>query len=199
MLYNQCNLEVAKIASKSDIRPEIAGVLFTKDKTTATDSFRLLEVSVSKEQTAESFAKLAKLRGESAMLGIKPFIVPAKALKDIKIPKEKSFPISGFVGIKHIDEQKVEFITATTEGAEIKSVRRITGKFPDYENIFPTGKPVAQIMINGELLAELLAIMAKLDNTKSVRVKFYAKDKPVVLEAGNPNQRSRGLLMPIKE
>lgn len=200
MLYNEHNLSVAKIASKELTREELSGVYFTKDKSVATDSFRLLEVSVSKEQTAESFAKLAKLRGESALLGMKPFIVPAKDVKEIKLPKDKSFTISNYAGVKHIDDKKVEFITATTEAANIKSMRRIVGKFPDYENLFPAGEPKAVVVVNGELLSELVEIMAKVGGaTKSVKVKFYGPEKQIVLEAGTDTQRARGLLMPVRE
>lgn len=199
MLFNQNNLNCAAIASKELTREELSGVFFTENKSVATDAVRLLEVSVSKEQTAEAFAKLVKLRGESALLGMKPFIVPAKDIKEIKLPKDKSFIIANYAGVKHIDDKKVEFITATTEAVNIKSMRRIDGKFPDYENLFPWGNPVAEVSVNGQLLAELLAIMAKLDRTAAVKIKIYGSLKPVVLEAGNERQKARGMIMGIKE
>ncbi|MEK6897596.1 MAG: hypothetical protein AABW93_03645 [Nanoarchaeota archaeon] len=45
MLYNEYNLLVAKIASKSEMKPEIAGVFFKNNLTAATDGFRLLEIT----------------------------------------------------------------------------------------------------------------------------------------------------------
>lgn len=44
-MYNKHNLAVAKVASKSPIRAELACVAFYGDRTVATDSFRALEMS----------------------------------------------------------------------------------------------------------------------------------------------------------
>ena len=52
MLYNKHNLEVAKIASKTTTREELTGVLFTKDKTVASDTFRLLEITTPADMKA---------------------------------------------------------------------------------------------------------------------------------------------------
>ena len=194
MLYNEHNLAVAKIASKSEIREELAGVYFTKDKTTATDSFRLLEVSTPEFDPKD----YPQVEGASAMRGIQPFIVNAKMLREIKLPKKTSLPILKNVAIKHLHDNRVEFLTTNLESAEIKNVRRINATFPNYEQIFPTGEPVAEIQVNGEYLAELVAIMAKLDPTSAVNIKFYADNKPVVFEAGTA-QKGRGLLMPLRK
>lgn len=48
-MYNKNNLAVAKVASKSSIRPSLACVAFYGDKTVATDSFRLIEMSADGE------------------------------------------------------------------------------------------------------------------------------------------------------
>lgn len=197
MLYNEHNLSVAKIASKSEMRPEIAGVYFSKDKTVATDGVRLLEVRTPSDVKVEDFPMVD---GKAAMRGVQPFIVPARSVREIKIPKKTNLPICQNVAIKHLDDKRVEFLTTDLETAKITTARRVEGKFPDYEAIFPTGEPAAQVVVNGELLAELVEIMAKVGGaTKSVRVKFYGPEKPIVLEAGELNQKARGLLMPIRE
>src|SRR3990167_7027831 len=82
MLYNRHNLAVAGVASDSSIKPVLSGVMFTKDKTVATDSYRLVEISVHKDARVDEFPKV---QGISAMQGIKPFIVWAKGLKEIKV------------------------------------------------------------------------------------------------------------------
>lgn len=196
MVYNSLNLEVAKIADKSDARPEVAGVFFKSDRTVATDGFRLLEVTAPDRMTPDEFPKVD---GKTAMRGVKPFIVPAKSLRDIKIPKSGSLPILSHVAIAHADENRVDFMTTDLDTAKITTARKVQGKFPEYEAIFPTGEPVAEVLINGQYLAGLLEIMAKIDKTGAVRVKFYAGDKPIVLESGNENQNGRGLVMPIRE
>lgn len=193
MLYNKHNLDVAKIAAKTGYRPELAGVLFTKDKTVATDSFRLLEVSVRSDVNVADFPQI---QGVSAMRGCDPFIVNAKVLREIKIPKA-STPIIENVAIKHLTAGGVEFFTTDLQGVDVKSAPRIEGKFPDYEQIIPKGAPVAEMIVNGKLLGELLEIMAKLSPREEVKIKFYGSYKPLVLEAGNDTQKSRGLMMGI--
>jgi hypothetical protein len=204
MIYNEHNLAVAKIASKDERRPAITGVYFMKDKSVATDSFRLLEVSVSDKDRVESFNKLMKVRSQpSALMGFKPFIVPAKAVKEIKIKKNSSslLSIEEYAGVKHVDNKKVEFITTGEGGADIKVMARIDDKFPDYEGIFPAGsvKPEAEILINAELLAELLAVMGKINDKREVKIKIYGPEKPVVLEVKGEGQKGRGMIMPIRE
>lgn len=197
MLYNSLNLEVAKIASKSEMRPEIAGVFFKQDRTVATDGFRLLEVRTPADVKVEDFPCVD---GKAAMRGVQPFIVPARSVREIKIPKVKNgLPIIANVAIKHADARLIEFLTTDLETAKITTARRVEGKFPDYEQLWPAGAPVAEVVVNGALLGELVEIMAKLDRTSAVRIKFFAPDKPIVLEAGNEGQKGRGLIMPIKE
>lgn len=48
-MYNKHNLEVYKFASTSPIKPELGCVAFFGNKTVATDSFRLVEVSADGE------------------------------------------------------------------------------------------------------------------------------------------------------
>ena len=196
MLYNSLNLEVAKIASKSEMRPEIAGVFFKNNLTAATDGFRLLEITTPVGVKPEEFPVVD---GAAAMRGCQPFIVPARSLREIKIPKAKNgLPILQNVAIKYLDDKRAEFLTTDLETAKITTARRVEGKFPDYEQLWPAGAPAAEVVINGELLAELLGIMAKLDRTGAVKFKFYGKDKPVVVEAGE-TQKGRGMIMPIRE
>jgi DNA polymerase III sliding clamp (beta) subunit (PCNA family) len=197
MLYNNLNLEVAKIASKSETRPEISGVLFRKDRTVATDSFRLLEIGTSAEIKPEDFPVVD---GAKAMRGCKPFIVPARGLKDIKVPKNKNLPIVNNVAIKYVDDKRVEFLTTDLETAHITTARKVEGQFPEYEGIFPTGQSMVEVIINGDYLAELLTIIGKLGGAqKQVKIKVYGPEKPVMLEAGDNNQKGRAMLMPIRE
>lgn len=69
-MLNKLNIEVAKFASDSEFRPAITGLLITGEKTVATDSFRLVEIT-------------RPVKGEH-----EPLIVNAKELlKKVKIPK----------------------------------------------------------------------------------------------------------------
>ena len=194
MLFNSINLSVAKMASASNIREELASVIFMKDRTVATDSFRLLEITTPKNLNVEDFPKVD---GASAMRGFQPFMVSAKALKEIKIPKKAKMPVMESVAIKHVDNNRVEFLTTNGESADIKNIKRTNGQFPDYEKIFPTEKPLAEVELNGMLLAELLEVMSKLDRMSKVKIKVFALNKPIVIEAKSEIQEARGMIMPM--
>ena len=197
MLYNNHNLAVAKFAAKDGIRQEIAGVLFTKEKTAATDSICLLEVST---DTALKVKDYPKVQSASAMRGFKPFIVLAEWMNKIKLPSHRFLPALNSVAVKHIADSKVDFLISE-EGttAQILSIPRVSGKYPDYEKIFPKSKPKAHFMINGVKMAELLKVMAALPPLKGVEVFYYGKNKPIELRAHSDTQKSRGLIMLMKE
>lgn len=196
MLYNQNNLNCAKIASKREIKPELASVFFTKDKTVATDGVRLLEVGV---PSNVNVAEWVKVDGITAMRGCKPFMVNAKMLADkVKLPKRASLPILECATISHIaDGHFVEFITTDLETTSRNRVAKVEGNFPNYEQVFPTGEPVAEITINAESLAGLLEVMGKLEN--KVKISFYGKNKAMVLGCKDSKQVARGMMMGMVE
>jgi len=198
MLYNQHNLDVAKIASKNYVKPALAGVFFKKDRTVATDGYRLIEEMTPKDADVADFP-IAD--GMSTMKGCKPFIVDAKMLAGIKLPKKTSLPILSNVAIKHIDDKHVEFFTTNLETSEVKTVARIDGNFPDYESLFPTKEPVLEIQINGIYLAEIAMMLSKLSKFPEdvITIKLYGAEKPLVIEAGNINQSGRALIMPVRK
>lgn len=198
MLYNKHNLAVARIAAReANGRKEITGVYFTRDKTAATDRFRLLEITAPAGLKPEDFPQV---QGSSAMRGVKPFIVDAKGLKAVKLPsKQASLPILNTFAIKHLDDKRADFIVSDLETAQVHSVRRVEGEFPDYEKLFPAEKPEMELTINGHIFAELLEIISELDNSRQVKIKLYGATRPVVLEVAGVSQKGRALIMPIKE
>lgn len=185
MLYNQNNLNVAKMASKSVIKPEIASVFFTKDKTVATDSWRLLEVTVPKHGAyPEDFSA-------DAMRGVKPFMVDARRMLAIKIPPSKMSERK-VLALKHVAEHSVSFLN---NDGDTLAAPRISGEYPDYERIIPNGRPIIEMKLNGKFLAELLVLLAKIGKADAVTLKFYGEGKPLVIEASNDEQSGRGFLM----
>lgn len=199
MLYNQHNLDVAKIASTSDIKPEFASVYFTPTKTVATDSSRLLEVSTPDNVDPADFPTVGDAGALMAFpTGTDSFMVNARKLATIKLPKNKSLPVLNNVAIRAVSKSAVEFITNDLESADTKSIQQTHGTFPNYEQVFPTGKPLAEVTLNAELLAGLLENMGKLNKLHQVTIKVYEQNRPLVLEVSNDNQRARGLIMPMK-
>lgn len=202
MLYNAINLKVAKIASKKATKPEITGVYFGKDKTVATDSFILCEVSTPTDRNLEDFPTIP---GSEAMEAgkFKPFIVASSGIAGIKIPagkQIKTLPILANTAIKAINENTVEFITTDLDNTDVKRVQKIDGDFPDYEPLWPAGEPLAEISVNAELLTSLLAVLGDLDKyNHTVNIKIYGDDKPAVLTAANLAQKGRAMIMPVKK
>ena len=196
MLYNKHNLSVAKFAAKDGIREELASVYFTSKITAATDSIRLLEMSVSTTGNAEEFPQID---GMSAMRGCSPFLVNAKQVMELKPKGVKHLPITEFVALKHLDDKRVEFLTTDVESSQVKQARRIDGKFPDYEQIFPKDEPKVRFKIDGAKLAELLKVMAELPQSGQVEVLYYGRILPIELRSDNGNQKARGLIMPMRE
>lgn len=201
MLYNNLNWECQKFASKSELKPEIATVLFSKNKTVATDAFRLLEVTTDSSVNVKDFPRLPD--GKTAMMGFKPFMVPARAVAELakmRTGKNSNLPILSYVAVSSVKKDSVEFIATDLEIGDTKVIRTIEGKFPDYEKLFnEAGNPVAEIKINGKLMAELLETMAKFNRIGEVTIKFYGKNKALLFEAGNNNQKARAALMPLRE
>ena len=192
MLYNSLNTEVARFADKSERRPELAAVFFKKDMVVATDTFRLLEISTPANVKPEEFP--------DAMRGFSPFLVDARAVSKLKIPKHKTLPALEYAAIKHLDKDNATFLTVDdTLSQSTTTARVVDGTFPDYEAIFPSGAPVLEITINGKLLAELLNTLSKLNKMSSVKLKLYGTEKPIALFAENDTQRARALLMPVRE
>lgn len=192
MIYNQHNLNVSKIASKSESQPELSGVFITRNFTVATDRYRLLEVTAPKDQVKD----FPQVLGRTAMHGMKPVIVNAEALRKVKPPVKFRLPILENIAISHRDDQRVDFIKGIGDDAAICSVPVIDGQYPDYQKIFPVGKPQAEVVVNAKLLSELLDIMSKLN--EQIKIKIYGTEKPILIEGETPKQKARGLIMPIK-
>jgi len=194
-IFNQNNLNCLKVASKNDSRsrPEFSGVLFKKDKTVATDGFSLIEMST----PVETVNDYSVIQGKHAMQGFKPFIADRKSLEAVKLPRKTptSLPVFSTFSISHRDNEKVEFMVPATLALQEGKV--IDGTFPDYERLFPKGKPVIELTINADYLKNMLDVMGKLND--QITLKIYGSEKPVVLECSTSEQYSRSMIMPVRK
>lgn len=196
-IYNQNNIDILKIAAKEEHRPAITGILFREDKTVATDAYRLIEVSTPKDTIDDATHELA-----GTLNAFKPFTANAQHLKTIRAKRDKALPVVGTIGIKTIDDDRVEIATVNKQlQIDVTTAQRITEPYPDYEKIIPKGKPAATVTINAKYLAEIAALLSKIQGKGSQRItlKVY-KDEyaPLVLEGTNENQPARALIMPIQ-
>src|SRR3990167_3970244 len=194
MLFNKNNLLVAKVASRGNgLKPVLESVFFTKDKTVATDSYKLIEMSVPADLKPECF--VANNPKRKPLQGFRPFFLPARAVAGLKLPSKGALDEHNAMAILHRDEMKVEVALGSDE---IRSIKPIIGEqFPDYERVFPTGKPLAEVKISAEHLGAVLDIMGKLAVMSEVRIKIYGANRPVVVEAGNDKQKARAMVMPM--
>lgn len=69
MEYNKNNLAVGKVASKSNIKQELACVAFYGNRTVATDSFRLIEMSAGGKKKKNPILLHAKTLNQLVKLG----------------------------------------------------------------------------------------------------------------------------------
>ena len=183
MLWNKNNLAAAKIAAKSEIKPELACVLFTKGKTVASDGYRLLEVA----------APLDGGKIEGAMLGAKPFLVNAQQVAKKLKPDHHN---DDRVGLMHLDRERVEFLV----NGEVEILKPVEGRFPEYEGLFPQGEPVVRLKLNAQLLGELLEVMGKMTGAwEPVMMNIYGPEKPMVIEGWTRQQPARALMMPMSK
>lgn len=197
MIFNKINLEVAKLTSKTKGR-EIAGVLFTKDKTVATNSIALIEISTPKNLKIEDYPK--GMYGEPVK-EFEPFIADKSVMRKVVVPniEEPLLPVLNSTVIKAIGDTKVEFMTSDLETTDILSVKKLPGDYPKYEEVFPKSQPV-KIKVNAEQLVSLLEILGKLGGRNSeVTLNVHTKEDMLSLSAGeNSNQVGRGLLAGIR-
>lgn len=137
--------QVLFAASKSDARPQFAGVLFNfsperakgKLVLAATDSFRLAEKTI------------ALLEGSTEQSS--RVIVPARTVSEVAriiSVSEQTSPVT----VK-VSENQISFAIS---GTEITS-RLIDGQYPQYEHIIPTVHPTQLSVMKDELIRQVKA------------------------------------------
>ncbi len=161
--------QVLIAAQFSDLRPELNGVLFDFTintlKLVATDSFRLAEKTISRDQFntnhKEKFGALLPLKAAQELTRI---------IKDAEVLK-----------IYHDDNQ----ILFKTEQTELLS-RLTEGRFPDYEAILPK-KFNTEIVLNRQELIGALKL-AGIFGGRNSEVKFRVQENKKVVEIASSDQ-----------
>lgn len=149
--------QVVRAASGDDARPLLTGVLMERTESgvrlVATDSYRLA---------------LRNLPGVQALPeGIERIIVPARCLAELQRALGSGGKDAGSeVGIGVADLE----VSFEVGGMHI-GARLLDGKFPDYEQLIPTGYP-SQLVVGRESMLEALRRVRLLvrDNTTAVRL-----------------------------
>ncbi len=153
--------KVIVAANISDLRPEISGVLLLGEqsilKLVATDSFRLAESKITKNQFTNTFDHGFKI--------IVPLKTTQELLRVIKDDEDMFIKIEG---------GQVLFQTNDTEIVS----RLIDGKFPDYEPIIPRGFDAEVLVSKEELIGAVKLTGSFTSKVGDVRIK--TKDKKVL-------------------
>lgn len=179
-MYTKHNLLPIKITAPNQIKPELASVAFYGNRTIATDSFRLLEVSAF---------------GEAH----EPTLMLRDTLKTYKLKTYKTEKGQIKFTEKDIEEKTGHNLSeqATAPFGMYPDVDKIMSESPDEE--------YATIKVNGALFGELLSQMAKMNKFSMVEIKIPTQKKyspiHVYTNSHKPheaeNQTAHGLMMPI--
>jgi len=197
MIYSKENLSIKEFCG-DDTRPVLAGVAFYHNKTVATDSYVLAEVStpaIDKNDAPDipNHKKLGYIQKE-------PIIVDKKSVeKVLKNLPSKGLPVlaNTWLGDKTNDEY-AEFLLTDLETATPILSRRVVGEFPDYKQIIPNEKTKLSINFNPAILAKVFSYLTKI-GLAQCKLDFYEEGKPLVIRAKtSENQKIRIIVMPLK-
>lgn len=216
MLLNKASLEIAALASNDPSRFALGGVYVTDGKTVATNGHYIGVVTTPKGSmppTAEFPCVKAGVVETDEQL--KPCIIPtADALALAKaIPTEKGkgrthLPILRNalvdVGFTNANGQ-FRAVTTDLDREQVACIKKIEGKFPDYETVIPTGEPKFSIGLNVEYLERIAhtfqrcGVASKMGRPKGIRLDLYDSESAVVFSAINDDgQEVKIALMPMR-
>ncbi len=198
-LLNKHNLNINKFCSSNDSRPELKGVFIEPNRTTATDSFSLVSVSIPIKPDTTNFPEIPNQPKPQA--NFKPFIMPKEKAEELTkyLSKKASVPIMEFLGVVKSSENIAEVLVNGTTGFEKNSFNIITGKYPEFNEILLEKGSYEEITINPEYLKKMADYFIKFSD-KFVKIKIPSgkdKKRPIRFEGENTLQKATGLIMPI--
>jgi hypothetical protein len=195
------NLSHVTKCCAADIRYALAAirVVATEDgyRVEATDARRLARVDGSNAGDPSKFPEIPALT--TAPNGASEALIPAKifakACKDVNTrqfgPEERR-ALAVRLG------KEVSTLATIDEdgGSLVRQPRNVEGRFPNTDAVMPTGKPVASIMVDAAMLAELLQVAAQFADQGYVTIDLFGKG-PARITGKNDSQNSRVLMAPV--
>ncbi len=172
---------VIDAAQFSEIRPELSGVLFdfqiTSMKLVATDSFRLAEKTLYKNQYHASFEQGFKI------------IVPLKTIQEAV----RGFGEDEKVRI-HLDPNQIGFESASERVVS----RLIAGQYPDYDQIVPKKLETEMTMNREQLLSAVKLVSSFSGKVSDVRIALKGDEKTLEVFSVNQHLGENSYLVPVK-
>ncbi|MBI2603928.1 MAG: DNA polymerase III subunit beta [Candidatus Harrisonbacteria bacterium] len=173
--------QVALAAQESEVMPEISGVLLLTSndecKLVATDSFRLAEKTLFKNQYACTTENGARA------------IIPLKTVQEVL----RAFPASGTVRVS-LDQNQILF---KNEHTELIS-RIIDGTYPDYEHIIPSAKETEVFVERESFLRAIKLVSSFSGKNNDVRVNVDNGKKTLEAYSANQLLGENNYLIPAK-
>jgi hypothetical protein len=163
----------------------------------ATDSRRLARVDGTNAGDPARFPEIPALT--TAPNGASEALIPAKifakACKDVNTRlagSEERRALAVRLG------KEVSTLATIDEdgGSLVRQPRNVEGRFPNTDAVMPTGKPVASLMVDATLLAELLQVAVQFAIDGYVTIDLFAKG-PARVTSKNESQKFTGLIMPV--
>lgn len=155
---------------------------------TATDSFRLIEI----ETPEFDIADYPNIEREIIKEIDTPILVEAKLVKTFKLASKTKLPILHNAVLVKDGKYTGVYTTDLDTQNEVGSIFQ-EDKFPNYENIIPTGDSDFSVRVNPKMLAELLDVMSGVDKD-DVQIDFFNTRNVLVLRSGK-KQKGRALMV----
>ncbi|MGQ4876804.1 MAG: hypothetical protein ACP6IY_22275, partial [Promethearchaeia archaeon] len=189
-MYNKNNLLINAITGDEKSKKILSGVLFKKDRTVATDLFKLIEVKNPDEMIDDS--EFPKVGENIENFSEKGYILPAKSVKKILSNlnniKNNDLPIlKNCIFLKNDDKNssKVATINAKHTDIDIVKVNNIGDYYPDYTEEIPNTDEFAYVKtkVNIKYLKKIIDTISKMNlSYEYINLFLSSEDKPIVIK-----------------
>lgn len=195
MIYNKTNFRIHALTEKS--RYYLDGLHVTPEYTEVTNGHYLIRVSTPEGKVED----LPKANGHEPVKGNFEFILPSVTAKEVEqsIPNVRTLPILNNSWIVEDTEDEVTFITTDLNTTKPITTRKIEGKFPRTDAIFPKDDPSITIGFDPDYMMKICQQYKKAE-IKQVTLSLYGLTKTMKLDGKNveKDQTITTLLMPVK-
>jgi DNA polymerase III sliding clamp (beta) subunit (PCNA family) len=163
----------------------------------ATDARRLARVDGTNAGDPSKFPEIPALT--TAPNGASEALIPAKIFA--KACKDVNTRLAGPEERRALAVRLGKDVTtlATIDedgGSLVRQPRNVEGRFPDTDRVMPTAEPLASIMVDAALLAELLQVAAQFADGGHVTIDLFEKG-PARITGKNASQKFTGLMAPV--
>ena len=202
MLYNKYNFKINTFCG-DNTRPEISGVFVSPNKTVATDSFTLIEISSVKGNIKD----FPTMPNKKALSNFPSFILPKEKAGDVvKLfdgKKNITLPIIENAVVSKRDKHTAEIGKTDLESYNSVMSKVIDGVYPQYEDLLVERGRFIEVNLNPKFLTKIALFLGEFvgsNRTPEIKVKIpIKKDEPVRFYAKNEHgQEAKVILMPIK-